>query len=722
MSQINVGGVVFTIDAILSGLDRTLASGRQKVDDFRRYAERPMQMGGPNFGGGSGGGGGGGSRGTSGNVTHGQWDLEGGSTTMSQRYGYMGTRATASYRQSDMHAELVASRTRGSLAAQQGIMDDARADYEGRTNAGEMGRVSNLIANRDMERATNARLAQQQSMYDDMQRIQAAAQREVRTRPGGVRGSRRYYSAGGDDYAGEGYGRGGRPAESRDATLEMMAGNAAGNIATPQGPASGDGEMATVSNMIHNREAERITNDRLRVQQQAYDAAVRRSQIEVDRGGARSMLSTGVVTGEMPYGATSRISRFTGRPLGDTEVEVNPYASNRRMGNFTTQDSGGLRSDINTGEISGDPAAHTRGSQNPLFRPVQVRNLLRYTLAGIIADTFALELGNEQNYKKGMVLAGMDQHAQATATLGRFKGGLRAIPVLGQALESAFSPFTTPIELDLEATQRRESIQSTQHDMRMGAIMRSREAGEIRYGKNTYGRRSAITEREIAEAREARRQANSKAIDEFNKTVVPWDKSPNNPYNSILSGYGMMIPPELRPKYEQMGKDYNDDLNRKREQAMAAATAGMKSEEDLANAKRRQDMLNLQEDYTIASGATQEKILAANKRPVAGALANLSANASASYNRYMADTKSGAGMAFELNSQMGNLASAQQIFQDARDRQLFGQTISFNPFNESADKFQTKDTESLDQKMQTALDTMARIAQYIMQIQQGGIR
>lgn len=612
MSQINVGGVVFTIDALLSKLDSTLDKGRAKVDDFRRYAERPVTVGGPNFGGGGAGGGGtGGSRGTSGNVHFGTWDMEGGNGSMSQRYGYMGQRATASYRQSDLHGELVASRTRGIIA-------------------------------------------DQQDQFDDMQRIRRAADREVRTRPGGVRGSRRYYGAAGDDYAGQGYGRGGRrPAESRDSLLESM----------------------------------------------------------VDSAG-------------------SKIEENANRP--------------QRLGNFETVDKGGLRSDISTGEISGDKDAHK--STNFLNRKIQVRNLLRYTLGGIIADTLALELGNEENYRKGMALAGMDQHAQAHATLNRFTGGLRAIPVLGPALAGAFSPFTTPIETSLEMTENRIGFQGMQFGMQQEAIGNRRQAGIQNFGRNRYGRQSAVTQEDVRKARDARRSKNAEAAAEFEKTHPDFDNSPESGFQEIddqfskdggdgsalnssvtpaiafFRNLGNRFTPGYSAFYDKKRKEFNDNRSNERMQAMALATKGMKSEDDLAAAIQRQDTLNFAEDLGLTQGETSEKILAANKKPVAGTLDRIMRTASANMTRYMADTKSPQGMAMQFNNQMSLYSDAQQVFQDARDKQLFGQSIAFNPFNESSDKFQTKEVESLDQKMQTALETMARIAQYVFTVSNGGIR
>jgi hypothetical protein len=80
-----------------------------------------------------------------------------------------------------------------------------------------------------------------------MRQDRKEAEREVRTRPGGLRGSRRYYSAAGDGYAGEGYGDGGRPSESRNPVMEEMARRASAGIASQIGEARDPKSLALTS-------------------------------------------------------------------------------------------------------------------------------------------------------------------------------------------------------------------------------------------------------------------------------------------------------------------------------------------------------------------------------------------------------------------------------------------------------------------------------------------
>src|ERR1035437_7522085 len=304
-------------------------------------------------------------------------------------------------------------------------------------------------------------------------------------------GDRVPLEANGASYAGTGYGKGGkRPGETIDPVSEMMTNMASQRIAGGGSPTGRNqsgvrtgmnpGDVFTsrygIKPGASGREGDGYVSAGDRVPLEANGASY--AGTGYGKGGKRPGETIDPVSEMMTNMAAQRIAGG-GSPTGHNQ-----------SGSYESQDIGGLRSSIldgNKGEMSGDKDA---GKAAPWYqKKMQVRNLLRYTLGGIVTDIFALELGNEANYKKAITLAGMDQHAQAGAELGRFTGGLRAVPILGPALTGLASPLTSQIETQLELSQR----QNTTTDLTFGHSMESAMLGQrtvsMRQGSGSYEQR-----------------------------------------------------------------------------------------------------------------------------------------------------------------------------------------------------------------------------------------
>src|ERR1035437_2018844 len=389
-----IQGISFPIDIIVRGLDKA----RSDIASVQASADR---AGGMNFNTPTGRGGG---KSTSSTVSPNMWDLQGGSGAMSQRsLNVEGPNPT--YAQANMRATLLGNATAGRLAEQASIYQAAKERHETFVRTG----------------------MNPGDVFTSRYGIKPGA--SGREGDGYVSaGDRVPLGANGASYAGTGYGKGGkRPGETIDPVSEMMTNMASQRIAGGGSPTGRNqsgvrtgmnpGDVFTsrygIKPGASGREGDGYVSAGDRVPLEANGASY--AGTGYGKGGKRPGETIDPVSEMMTNMASQRIAGG-GSPTGHNQ-----------SGSYESQDIGGLRSSIldgNKGEMSGDKDA---GKAAPWYqKKMQIRNLLRYTLGGIVTDIFALELGNEANYKKAITLAGMDQHAQAGAELGRFTGGLRA--------------------------------------------------------------------------------------------------------------------------------------------------------------------------------------------------------------------------------------------------------------------------------------------------------
>ena len=391
-----------------------------------------------------------------------------------------------------------------------------------------------------------------------------------------------------------------------------------------------------------------------------------------------------------------------------------------QSGSYESQDIGGLRSSIldgNKGEMSGDKDA---GKAAPWYqKKMQIRNLLRYTLGGIVTDIFALELGNEANYKKAITLAGMDQHAQAGAELGRFTGGLRAVPILGPALTGLASPLTSQIETQLELSQR----QNTTTDLTFGHSMESAMLGQrtvsMRQGSGSYEQRLGgirTRRQEAMTTQMAKQHEEEKAFDaDHSLTTSAW--SVNQDFMDFVFG-GTAIGDIKR----HTASDKQYEVNQEREAKNHDLAKQLATVRDSSSEEETQ----LGREYALQIGmsraGTAEAELTAGKKPLSGRLARLFGEEQATLANYNSGGRGAESKEIELDSLKRSIAEVTMVFNDARDKLLFGKTIDFNPAMESADKFQSPYSMELVAVMQEAVTHLASIRADTSDVKNGNPR
>jgi|GEM_PF-3760986 len=134
---------------------------------------------------------------------------------------------------------------------------------------------------------------------------------------------------------------------------------------------------------------------------------------------------------------------------------------------------------------------------------------LRSFAAVMVADGIAGEINNEENYKKAVRLAGLDQNKLGRAELQRYSGGFDAIPFVGGLLKnitnaglSLVAPKYAPaaIETDLELAQMQRQYQDEGYRFGMGTVRtglaaRATAASPIGFTRRAYGILSGVLER-----------------------------------------------------------------------------------------------------------------------------------------------------------------------------------------------------------------------------------
>lgn len=201
-----------------------------------------------------------------------------------------------------------------------------------------------------------------------------------------------------------------------------------------------------------------------------------------------------------------------------------------------------------------------------LKKPITIRSLLRGTMAGMVIDAMAGELGNEANYQKAMQLAGMDSVAQSSATIGRVRGGLSAIPFVGGVLNSLASVAISPIETQNEMTDRQASYQNDRFGSLMGRRASIYQRQEVAAGPNSLtaqfanlqAQRVGITEQVMGEAQKRR--------DDFTRTNLPAAPSMLRAFGNawVDGGIATRINPldllvSTHDDYQRQQRDYSVD-------------------------------------------------------------------------------------------------------------------------------------------------------------------
>jgi hypothetical protein len=215
------------------------------------------------------------------------------------------------------------------------------------------------------------------------------------------------------------------------------------------------------------RERDARLDYRARLMTGSYELQQRQAREEaaklVDHNGARSLLDTSGrfagQSGEMPWGAASRINPYTGGRMGDTEEAVKPQ------------------------------------EKQPWWKAKLSHVALRSFAAFVVVDAVAAELNNEENYKKAVRLAGYGPEgslAVGRAQIARTQGMFDAIPMIGGTLRnvtnSMFMGSQTfqwqEAQLDL-AEQYGRYTSGMGSALRMGRGMRSAAEG---FGMSRTGR------------------------------------------------------------------------------------------------------------------------------------------------------------------------------------------------------------------------------------------
>jgi hypothetical protein len=216
------------------------------------------------------------------------------------------------------------------------------------------------------------------------------------------------------------------------------------------------------------RERDARLDYRAKLMTGSYELQQRQAREEsaklVDRNGARSLLDTSGRfaghSGEMPWGAASKINPYTGGRLGDTEELVKPT------------------------------------EKMPWYKTKLSHLALRSFAATLVVESVADALNNEENYKKAIRLAGGDSGAQSEAVMGRMRGAFQSVPLiggmaynLGNGLIGAFGgPSEQSIQTQNALTQQQVAFQNSDTGIRLGAISSRLGAQAMLAGNSLYGR------------------------------------------------------------------------------------------------------------------------------------------------------------------------------------------------------------------------------------------
>lgn len=352
-----------------------------------------------------------------------------------------------------------------------------------------------------------------------------------------------------------------------------------------------------------------------------------------------------------------------------------------------------------------------------LKKPVAIRTLLRGTMAGLVIDAMAGELGNEANYQKAMQLAGIDSVSQSAATIGRVRGGLSAIPFIGGTLNSLANEVLNPIEVQNAATQGQLGFQDNRFSAGINSRLAVQQRGVLAAGPNSYT--SAI--RGIAGQRTGLvagfQGTNQAAFDAFDK-ANPMMQAPSRVEFSIagLSNIGLY---DNFVNYGSHLDTYNKAMD-ERARGLAALRGQVTGQNNNALGINDQSAIEATRtaDYGLAqSNADLARIQTQNQfRPGAadaGYLAQSASNTIDFYGERMNLTNQDKKSALNQISMFREQAVSQR--NDLYNNSLFGTGMQYTPQVESPLVNTDRSIETQSDKMNSLNAAIERIENILVQ-------